>query len=242
MNHEELIQSVVWHHRFEIAPGMMTPGRYNPNGLFKRLELPETMEGLRVLDIGARDGFFSFECEKRGAEVLAIDYLPAEEMGFEVARRILGSSVEFRQANLYELPELKLPPFDIVLCLGVVYHVPDPYLAFEILKSLVKNAGRVLLEANNLDEGFTSVDGREQRFPDAFSQYPAAIFTRSNPTNYWCMNRRCLEALASDTGFQVSRVETWGKRILMDMTSELNREKERILRLARGRGNEKMTV
>lgn len=235
MEIKQLIESVPWHHKFEIEPGIVTPGVYAPKGLFQRLRLPNDMSGLRVIDIGARDGYFSFEMEKRGAEVLAVDYCPSKEMGFDVAKQILGSSVQFLQANLYELPNCDLEKFDIVLCLGVIYHVPDPYLTFEILRALVKGGGKVFLESNNLDAGFRSVDGEEVEFPNEFSQYPTAIFTRANPTNYWCMNYKCLKALAEDTAFEVIRQETWGKRILMEMTAVNDSKKDGIMKLARGK-------
>lgn len=235
MEIKELIESVPWHHKFEIVPGIVTPGAYAPEGLFQRLQLPNDMSGLRVLDIGARDGYFSFEIEKRGAEVLAVDYCPSQEMGFDVAKQILGSSVQFLQANLYELPSCDLEEFDIVLCLGVIYHVPDPYLTFEILRALVKVGGQVFLESNNLDAGFRSVDGKSVEFPNEFSEYPMAVFTRANATNYWCMNYKCLKALAEDTAFEVIRQETWGKRMLMEMIAVNDSKKDKILKLARGK-------
>ena len=68
MNVREKIDSVPhWYHRFEFSPGVTTPGVNNSSAALAALELPDDLSGLRVLDIGARDGFFSFECERRGA-------------------------------------------------------------------------------------------------------------------------------------------------------------------------------
>ena len=80
MNVRELIDSVPnWYHRFEFAPGLVTPGLNDSQTALALLQLPNDLSGLRVLDIGARDGFFSFECERRGAaDVVSIDYVPAE--------------------------------------------------------------------------------------------------------------------------------------------------------------------
>ena len=56
-----------WYHRIEVAPGVVTPGLHDSPAALRWLELPEKMDGQRVLDVGARDGFFSFEAERRGA-------------------------------------------------------------------------------------------------------------------------------------------------------------------------------
>ncbi|MEZ0389208.1 MAG: class I SAM-dependent methyltransferase, partial [Verrucomicrobium sp.] len=75
-------------------------------------DFPQDCRGMRVLDIGTRDGYFAFECERRGAEVLAVDYFPAEQTGFAIAARLLNSSVEYRQKNMYELSAAELGQFD----------------------------------------------------------------------------------------------------------------------------------
>jgi hypothetical protein len=65
----ELVASVPhWHHIFAFPQGITTPGAYDPRDLFSRLRLPD-LRGKRVLDVGTRDGFFAFECERRGAHV-----------------------------------------------------------------------------------------------------------------------------------------------------------------------------
>jgi tRNA (mo5U34)-methyltransferase len=63
-----------WHHRFEIYPGVITPGTYNPTDLLKKTQLPADLRGTRVLDIGTSDGFFALQLARRGAQVVAIDY------------------------------------------------------------------------------------------------------------------------------------------------------------------------
>ena len=97
---KEMIDSVpVWHHRIELAPGIFTPAIQQTQDLLTSIDLPKDMSGFRVLDLGARDGFFSFECEKRGAaEVIAVDYTPVELTGFAVASKILNSKVKWLTA------------------------------------------------------------------------------------------------------------------------------------------------
>ena len=60
-----------WYHQIEVRPGIVTPGINDSAGTLAQLDLPQDCTGLRALDIGARDGFFSFELERRGAQVVA---------------------------------------------------------------------------------------------------------------------------------------------------------------------------
>ena|SRR5688572_9354533 len=103
-----LVASVpAWHHRFEIAPGVITPGTYDPNFLLDKLALPKDLTGRRVLDIGPSDGFFSLNLRQRGAQVVAVDYRPKEMHGFGVMERISGLDFDYRQGNLYDItPEV----------------------------------------------------------------------------------------------------------------------------------------
>src|SRR5262245_48364448 len=126
-----LIASVpFWFHQIEVAPGIVTPGIDPSPEKLKRLTFPADLRGKRVLDIGAWDGFFSFECERRGAaEVVAIDAAPS--LSFAVARELLGSQVKFYAMNIYDLTPVTLGQFDLVLCLGVLYHLRHPLFGLE---------------------------------------------------------------------------------------------------------------
>jgi len=232
---KEKINSVSkWHHTIEVSPGIFTPGNYDPKGVLEYMKLPDDLSGKRILDIGTRDGYFAFEAEKRGAEVIAVDYCPSDQMGFDVARSLLNSSVEFHQENIYNLANLDLGKFDLVFCLGLVYHVPDPYLAFEIVRGLTKTGGTAYIESNCLDAGILTTDRKEIKIPQEFSSYPLAMFTRLNVTNYWCMNRKCLENIANDVNYKIERVETWGKRIMLILTAEEDKGVDNAMTLARG--------
>ncbi len=126
-----LIASVPhWYHRIEVAPGSSRPGRTTLHAL-SLLPLPPDMAGMRVLDIGARDGFFSFEMERRGASVTALDYMPADQTGFEVAGRLLGLEDGVRWRTSVDLDPRRHGCFDLVLFLGVLYHLRNPLLALD---------------------------------------------------------------------------------------------------------------
>src|ERR1041384_7791790 len=76
-----------WYQKIELRPGIITPGINHSSFVLGHLRLPADCSGLRARDLGARDGYFSFELERRGAEVMAVDYTPPEATGFRVAAR-----------------------------------------------------------------------------------------------------------------------------------------------------------
>ena len=106
------------------------------------LQIPEDLTGYTVLDIGAWHGFFSFECERRGADrVVAIDRFAWDKFGmkeFLNAKDSLGSNVEYHHADVHELDADTLGTFDLVLFLGVFYHHRNPLQALENIRSITK--------------------------------------------------------------------------------------------------------
>ncbi len=121
-----------WWHSIDLGNGFVTPGAIPLAELqanFAYLQLPADLTGKRVLDIGCWDGFYSFECERRGAEVVAVDCWRPE--GFFLAHEALQSGVQFHESSVYELTRAQLGHFDIVLFLGVLYHLRHPLLALE---------------------------------------------------------------------------------------------------------------
>jgi tRNA (mo5U34)-methyltransferase len=157
--------------------------------------LPERLDGLRVLDIGAWDGFFSFEAERRGAQVVAMDLL-AWQRGprsgrpcFELAREALGSKVEDVTCDVMELDPERVGSFDLVLCLGVLYHLRDPWEALARISSVTRDM--LVLE--------THVDASTFSRP-AMVLYPGAELN-DDASNWWGPNESALLALLADVGF-----------------------------------------
>lgn len=143
-----------WYHTLELAPGFVTEGWFDLRPHVDRYGLPERMDGMRALDIGTWDGFWAFEMERRGAEVVAIDVDDERELdwpsrrrpsefpeqprgrGFELAREILSSRVQRLDLSIYNaLPE-DLGSFDLVLCGSVLIHLRDQLLALERIAGL----------------------------------------------------------------------------------------------------------
>lgn len=133
---QELIEKG-WYHSFELPDGTRFEGHNTLEILdrrYRRFPLPGDLDGRRVLDIGAWDGWFSFEAERHGARVTAIDCVEIDN--FRRVQRALGSQVEYRVLDFYELPTAGLGTFDFVFFLGVLYHLKHPLLALEIVCAL----------------------------------------------------------------------------------------------------------
>src|SRR5438270_4258438 len=136
------IGAIRWFHRMELAPGIWTPGVYDPRRTLPRLRLPDRLDGRSVLDVGAWDGFYSFEMERRGASVLATDSYSWDgggwgtKAGFDLAREALGSEVRDQRINPFDLSPEAVGRFDVVLLLGVLYHIRDPMLLLERVSSV----------------------------------------------------------------------------------------------------------
>jgi tRNA (mo5U34)-methyltransferase len=222
-----------WYHRIEVAPGVITPGVNDSQMILDAISLDENLEGMRVLDIGARDGFFSFECERRGAaEVVAIDYLSPEETGFPIARELVGSEVELRQANVYDLSPEELGSFDLILFLGVLYHLRDPMLALDRIWSVSR--GRLICETQMIDDALLTESGEFKRLADLDPElekvplmqfYPGAALNE-DPTNVWAPNEACLAAMLEETGFAVESQLRIGQRGIAFATHSEDEERD----------------
>ena len=223
MDVARLIGSRRWWHSIEIGD-LVTPGQVPLSYLREilgHLRLPESLAGLSVLDIGAWDGFFSFEAEKRGAaRVVAYDLHPPDYYGFSTARELLGSKVEYVQGSVYDLRTDRVGGFDVVFFFGVLYHLRHPLLALDRIREVTN--GYALIETHHLD-------GR-MRLPDGTWIAPSAIdprlteialyqFYRNDElqpgdfSNWFALNRRAIEEALWSAGFRPEYLATWGDRI-----------------------------
>jgi tRNA (mo5U34)-methyltransferase len=156
----ERIGEIDWYHTQELAPGLVTTGMFDLRPLVGEYGIPADLSGKRVLDVGTFEGFWAFELERRGAEVVAVDIddlgkldwprhlRPAETgeprgEGFELARRALGSRVERVTMTVYDITPERLGTFDLVFCGSVMIHVRDPVLALEHMADVC--AGRLII-------------------------------------------------------------------------------------------------
>ena len=153
----ERARDLSWYHTLELAPGHVTEGVYDLRPIVDRYGLPERMDGMRALDVGTFDGFWAFEMERRGAEVVAIDVdwdwqfdwpavrrpetFPDTPRGgtFELAKEAFDSRVERRAVSVYEATPEELGTFDFVFCASVLIHLRDQVLALERIAELAKD-------------------------------------------------------------------------------------------------------
>lgn len=195
------VAKVGWWHRIDLGGGVVTPGADNTRAKLATLRLPEDLRGKSVLDIGAWDGFFSFEAERRGASrIVAIDASwrgsdgGPTKLGFNLARRALGSRVEDMHLSVEDLDPARLGTFDVVLFLGVLYHVRHPLLSLERVRSVT--SGLLVLE--------TETDARWSRRP-ALAFYPEGELN-GDPSNWFAPNEPALLGMLRAAGFASATV------------------------------------
>src|SRR5215469_12365132 len=141
----EEIHQIRWWHRIDLGNGVITPGQDRSQAKLKTLHLPD-LRGKTFLDIGAWDGFFSFEAERRGASrVLATDSFIwnrrapwGSKDGFDLAKRVLQSKVEEMNIDPMELSPERVGMWDVVLYSGILYHMRDPLEALRRVSSVTK--------------------------------------------------------------------------------------------------------
>jgi len=129
-----------WYHSIELPDGQTIQGLLSVEQQRRRLgyfPFPDDLTGKRVLDIGTWDGWYAFEMERRGADVMAIDNV--EQPAFHLARDRLGSKVDYRVMSVYDLSPDTVGRFDIVLFFGVLYHLKHPLLGIEKVCSVTKD-------------------------------------------------------------------------------------------------------
>lgn len=194
------VERLPWYHVIELPGGVVTPGVDDPRDRLPLLGLPDDLSGMTVLDVGAWDGFFSFECERRGAaRVVAADWFAWREAArgskesFELARRSLDSRVEDVEIRVEDLSPETVGTFDLVLFVGVLYHLRDPMLALEAVASVT--GGTLILE--------THVDLALRRGPAA--AFYAGTELRGDHTNWWGPNPAAVQGMLRASGFDEVR-------------------------------------
>jgi len=183
-----------WFHSIELPDGRLIPGVVSVEALKARLRrypIPENLGGMRVLDVGAATGWNSFELERRGAQVVAMDCVDLQE--FRTARELLSSKVEYRVLDVDELTPESIGRFDYVLFFGVLYHLRHPPLGLEKICALTRETAFV--------ESFVS-DG------DSCSlQFYESDELGGQLDNWYGPTTKCLEALCRSSGFARVQLE-----------------------------------
>ncbi|MES2712374.1 MAG: TIGR04290 family methyltransferase [Pseudomonadota bacterium] len=204
-----------WFHNMDLGGVATAPdhplGDY-PGVKWRRFaaSIPADLRGLSVLDIGCNGGFYAIEMSRRGARrVVAIDtdehYLAQARFAAEVT----GAAIEFRNLSVFDVAQLG-ERFDIVLFMGVLYHLRHPLLALDLIHEHVAGDRMVF---QSLQRGTNRVAPVEPDYPFAdVAPFADAGFPRlhfiehryaGDLTNWWIPNRACTEAMLRNAGFAI---------------------------------------
>jgi SAM-dependent methyltransferase len=213
----EMVKLVPWYHAFELMPGLVTPGVL-PVSAAQHCDfygIPLDLSGKDALEIGTMDGPMAFELERRGARVTAVDIQDPSRTGFNTAKAILGAHVRYVRGSVYQLPDLLAgQTFDIVLFLGVFYHLKSPILAFEqIARVLRHDQSELFIEGECLINYVEDINGQPIASPplDFLTSDRVAVTLfypgkyKSDDSNWFVPNLACLKGWLSAAGLELKR-------------------------------------
>ena len=204
-----------WFHNFEVGGVRTAPDHFlfdYPNNKWSKFAgaLPTDLSGQTVLDIGCNAGFYSLEMKRRGAErVVAMDSDARYLEQAKFAAQVSGLELEFAQLSVYDVAQLG-EKFDLVIFMGVLYHLRHPLLALDLIhqhvtkdkllfQSMQRGSAEVMAVANDYPFSETAIFDA----PD----YPKMHFVEkrycTDPTNWWIPNRAATEAMLRSSGFAV---------------------------------------
>jgi tRNA (mo5U34)-methyltransferase len=207
-----------WFHNLDLDGVKTAPGHFlgdYPSIVWRAIadRLPRQLEGKTVLDVGCNAGFFSLEMKRRGAaRVVGIDSDERYLAQARLAREVSGLDVELARLSVYDVASLR-ERFDVVLFMGVLYHLRHPLLALDLLHA---HAVKELLVFQSMLRGSSGAVGIEPDYPyserDVFDRpaWPKLHFVERSYardwTNWWIPNRACAEALLRSAGFEPTSI------------------------------------
>jgi tRNA (mo5U34)-methyltransferase len=210
----ERAKEIGWYHTIELAPGHVTEGLFDLRDQMSGYGLPDRLDGKRVLDVGTWDGFWAFEMERRGAEVVSLDLdwerdldwpprrrpatFPEEPRGagFRIAHEALDSKVERMNLSIYHATPEEIGTFDLVFCGSVLIHLRDQLLALERIANLCTGT---FISAEEYDKLANLV-------PFPVSRYHA---DRDKAVVFWLPSIKTWKRMLSTAGFD--RVEQYSR-------------------------------
>jgi len=204
-----------WFHNLDLRGVRTAPEHFlgdYPNVKWQRFRnaIPADLTGRTVLDIGCNGGFYAMEMKRRGAtRVLAVDFDEDYLAQARFAAEVEDLDIEFRRMSVYDVGALG-ERFDVVLFVGVLYHLRHPLLALDLIH---EHVARDLLVFQTLQRGGDTVRPLARDHPfwttDIFDDpgYPKLHFIEhefsGDPTNWWLPNRAASEAMLRSAGFAI---------------------------------------
>jgi SAM-dependent methyltransferase len=200
-----------WYHVIDLEPGASTPGWIDLRGHVEAPGLPKDLRGQRALDVGTFDGFWAFELERRGAEVVALDSddMPPPDTppihrqrmveqlagmstgtGFDLVKAHLGLRAQRISLNVYDLTAEAIGgPVDLAFVGAILLHLRDPVRALERIRHVLAPGGQVVV--------WEPVD-----LALADRGVPTARFHAfETPWTWWYPNPACLQQWLGTAGF-----------------------------------------
>jgi tRNA (mo5U34)-methyltransferase len=200
------VQALGWYHTIDLGGGLITPGAYDHRPYVGAYGFPRDLKGRNALDVGASNGFFTFELERRGAVVTSTDlpqwdahdfgpqYVAPMDAGaaegllhdaYRLAHTALGARAERRLINIYDLSPEAVGQFDLVFCGSVLLHLTDPARALQRLQSVTREAAIIATVL----------------YPLATPEPIARFMGEPGGFTWWYPNRAAFEALVRSAGF-----------------------------------------
>lgn len=205
-----------WFHNLDLAGVQTAPDHFlgdYPAVKWRgfRDAVPADLSGKSVLDIGCNGGFYAIEMKRRGAaRVLGIDADPDYLAQARFAAEVVGADIEFRRLSVYDVGRLG-ETFDVVLFMGVLYHLRHPLLALDLIRAHV---ARDLLVFQSMQRGSADVAETAEDYdfwqtePFDRPDFPRLHFVEKryagDPTNWWIPNRAGVEAMLRSAGFAIA--------------------------------------
>lgn len=204
-----------WFHNMDLGGVKTAPEHFlgdYPAVKFRHFRdtLPQDLRGQSVLDIGCNGGFYSLEMKRRGAErVLGIDTDDRYLHQAQLAAEVTGLDIEFRRMAVWDVGALG-ETFDLVIFMGVLYHLRHPLLALDLIH---EHVAKDLLLFQSMQRGSGEITAVEKDYditaPAPFDEpgFPKLHFIErrysQDPTNWWIPNRACTEAMLRSSGFHI---------------------------------------
>ena len=205
-----------WFHNLDLNGVRTAAGHFlgdYPNVKWRRFcrVIPESLAGKSVLDIGCNAGFYAMEMKRRGAErVLGLDTEDEYLEQAKFASGVSGLKIEFRKLSAYDVGQLG-EQFDLVIFMGVLYHLRHPLLALDLIH---QHVARDMLLFQSMLRGDSRIDPVNENYDfwttEQFDSpgYPKLHFIEhryaGDPTNWWAPNRACVEAMLRSAGFIIA--------------------------------------
>lgn len=207
------VASTGWYHTIELGEGVVTPGLTDHRPLVPHYGIPDSLAGLRCLDAACSNGFWTFEFERRGGEVVALDLPSYAELdfpvgtppmaaersdelaatAFDIAHRALGSKAKLVRRSVYSMDPADLGTFDFVHIADVLLHLRNPLEALTRLRGMLAPGGSALI-AEVFDPGLLGT----------VTEYRGGF----DGVVWWHPSLDCLVQMIYDAGFSTAEVQS----------------------------------